>query len=171
MDNGHVRVSETSNLSIKKPAEPRGGAYAYQQTAYYFIIVLDLITCFTKNLHHSWFSSYFEEFYKNPSSDRGTTESVILRLPFFFFFFFMKSNARRGAPEWCSLYVSRKILVLPKRRESWSSERVEAWVFVNQGFEDLKITSAGKDGGRERVPVPWSHRDKRISEWSGPALF
>ena len=37
------------------------------------------------------------------------------------------------------------------------------------GFEGLK--SAGKDGGRERVPVPWSHGDKRISEWSGPALF
>ena len=28
-------------------------------------------------------------------------------------------------------------------------------------FEDL---SAGKDGGRERVPVPWSHEDKRIRE-------
>ena len=39
------------------------------------------------------------------------------------------------------------------------------------GFEGLKIISARKDGGREGVPVPWSHRDKRISERSGPALF
>ena len=46
------------------------------------------------------------------------------------------------------------ILALPKRRESWSSERVEAYVFVYPGFEGLKIISAGKDGGRERVPVP-----------------
>ena len=30
---------------------------------------------------------------------------------------------------------------------------------------------SGKDRGRERVPVPWSHRDKRIGEWIGPALF
>ena len=39
------------------------------------------------------------------------------------------------------------------------------------GFEGLKIISAGKDAGREGVPVPWSHGDKRISEWSDPALF
>ena len=39
------------------------------------------------------------------------------------------------------------------------------------GFDGLKIISVGKDGGREGVPVPWSHRDKRISEWSCPALF
>ena len=45
---------------------------------------------------------------------------------YIFFFFPMKSNARRGAPEWCSPYESRKILALLKRRESWSSERVEA---------------------------------------------
>ena len=90
---------------------------------------------------------------------------------FFFFFFSMKSNARRGAPEWSSPYEYRKILALLKRRESWSSERVEAWVFVNPGFEGLKIVSARKDGGREGVPVSWSHRDKRISEWSGSALF
>ena len=37
--------------------------------------------------------------------------------------------------------------------------------------EGLKIVSARKDGGREGVPVPWSHGDKRISEWSSPALF
>ena len=36
-----------------------------------------------------------------------------------------------------------------KRRESWSSERVEAKVFVNPGFEGLKIVSARKDGGGE----------------------
>ena len=90
---------------------------------------------------------------------------------FFFFFFLMKSNAKRGAPEWCSPYESRTLLALLKRRQSWSSERVEAWVFVNPGFEGLKIVSARKDGGREGVPAPWSHRDKRISEWSGPALF
>ena len=42
------------------------------------------------------------------------------------FFFFMKSNARRGAPVRCCPYGSRKTLALPKRRESWSSERVEA---------------------------------------------
>ena len=52
--------------------------------------------------------------------------------------------------KWCSPYVSRKILALPKRRESWSSERVDAKVFVQSGFEGLKIISAGKDGGRER---------------------
>ena len=39
--------------------------------------------------------------------------------------------------------------------------------FCEPGFEGLKIVSARKDGGRKRVPVPWSHRDKRISEWSG----
>ena len=39
------------------------------------------------------------------------------------------------------------------------------------GFDGLKIIFAGKDGGKERVPVLCSHRDKRISEWSGPALF
>ena len=50
------------------------------------------------------------------------------------------------SPEWCSPYESRKILALPKRRESWSSERVEAYVFVHSGFEGLKIISAGKDG-------------------------
>ena len=37
-------------------------------------------------------------------------------------------------------------------------------MFVHPGFEGLKIISAVKDGGRERVPVLRSHRDKRISE-------
>ena len=32
--------------------------------------------------------------------------------------------------------------------------RVEAQVFVHPGFESLKIISAGKDGGWERVPIP-----------------
>ena len=32
------------------------------------------------------------------------------------------------------------------------------------GFEGLRIISAGKDGGRERVPVPCSHGDIRIGE-------
>ena len=31
---------------------------------------------------------------------------------------------------------------------------VEAWVFVNPGFDGLKIVSARKDGGREGVPIP-----------------
>ena len=44
-------------------------------------------------------------------------------------------------------------------------------MFVHPDFEGLKIISAGKDRGRERVPVLWSHRDKRISERSGPELF
>ena len=44
-------------------------------------------------------------------------------------------------------------------------------MFVHLGFEDLKIISGGKDGGREGVPVPWSHGDKRSGEWSGPGLF
>ena len=39
------------------------------------------------------------------------------------------------------------------------------------GFEGLKIVSARKDGGSEGVSVSWSHRDKRISKWCGPALF
>ena len=39
------------------------------------------------------------------------------------------------------------------------------------GFEGLKIISAGKDRDREGVPVPWSHMNKGINEWSGPALF
>ena len=39
------------------------------------------------------------------------------------------------------------------------------------GFDGLKIVSAWKDGSREGDPAPWSDRDKRISEWSGPALF
>ena len=39
------------------------------------------------------------------------------------------------------------------------------------GFEGLKIISGGKDRGQERVPVPWSHGDKRIGEWGGPAFF
>ena len=38
-------------------------------------------------------------------------------------------------------------------------------MFVYPGFEGLKIISAGKGGGWERVPVLWSHRDKRINEW------
>ena len=42
----------------------------------------------------------------------------------FFVFFLMQSNARRGAPARCSPYESRKILALPKRRESWSCERL-----------------------------------------------
>ena len=66
----------------------------------------------------------------------------------------MQSNARRGAPVRCSPYGSRKTLALPKKRKSCSSERVEAWMFVHPDFEGLKIISAGKDGGRERVPVP-----------------
>ena len=37
-------------------------------------------------------------------------------------------------------------------------------MFVHPDFEGLKIISAGKDGGREGVPVRWSHRDKGISE-------
>ena len=37
-------------------------------------------------------------------------------------------------------------------------------MFVNPGFEGLKIVSARKDGGSEGVSVPWSHRDKGISE-------
>ena len=40
------------------------------------------------------------------------------------------------------------------------------------GFEGLKIIIAGKDGGRERVQVPWSHGgDKCVGEWSGPTFF
>ena len=37
-------------------------------------------------------------------------------------------------------------------------------MFVNPGFEGLKIVSAREDGGGEGVPVSCSHRDKRISE-------
>ena len=51
-------------------------------------------------------------------------------------------------------YVSRKILALPKRRESF--DQMVAQVFVHPVFEGLKIISAGKDGDRERVPVLWS---------------
>ena len=65
----------------------------------------------------------------------------------------MQSNARRGAVR-CSPYGSRKTLALPKRWKSRSSERVDAQVFVYLDFEGLKIISAGKDGGWERVPVP-----------------
>ena len=35
-------------------------------------------------------------------------------------------------------------------------------MFVNPGFEGLKIVSAPKDGGGEGVPIHLSHRDKRI---------
>ena len=63
----------------------------------------------------------------------------------------MKSNARRGAPE-CP-YVSRKILALPKRRESWSSEGGGVGVCAS-GFQGLKIISAQKVGGRGGVLVP-----------------
>ena len=55
-----------------------------------------------------------------------TILSWVFRYHYYFFFFFMKSNPRRGVPVRCSLYRSRKILTLPKRRETWSSERVEA---------------------------------------------
>ena len=44
-------------------------------------------------------------------------------------------------------------------------------MFVHPDFEGLKVIRGGKDGGREGVPVSWSHGDKRISEWSGSALF
>ena len=70
------------------------------------------------------------------------------------FFFLMPSTARWGAPIRCSPYGSRKTLALLKKRERCSSEGVEAYVFVHSVFEGLKIISAGKDGGRERVPVP-----------------
>ena len=43
-------------------------------------------------------------------------------------------------------------------------------MFVHSDFEGLKVISVGKDGGRERVPVPWSHGDKRVGEWSGPEI-
>ena len=33
------------------------------------------------------------------------------------------------------------------------------------------IISVGKEGGRQRVLVRWSHGDKRIGEWSGLTLF
>ena len=42
---------------------------------------------------------------------------------------------------------------------------------MHSGFEGSKVISVGKDGGRERVPIIWSHWEKRIGEWSGPALF
>ena len=46
----------------------------------------------------------------------GTRQAKLKIRPFIFFL--MKSNARRGAPERCSPYESRKILALLKRRES-----------------------------------------------------
>ena len=66
----------------------------------------------------------------------------------------MKSNARRGAPEWCSSpYASRKILALLKRRGSWSSERVERRRCVCEHgfwrFEDCKCSERWREAGRE----------------------
>ena len=37
-------------------------------------------------------------------------------------------------------------------------------MFVHVSLEGLKIISAGKDGGREGVPVLCSHGDKGIGE-------
>ena len=78
----------------------------------------------------------------------------------YYYFYFIQCEA----PVRCSPYGFRKTLALPKRRESRSSERVEASVFVHPVFEGLKIICIGKEGGRERVPVPRSHRHKRIGE-------
>ena len=66
----------------------------------------------------------------------------------------MKSNARRGAPVRCSRYVSRKILALREEKVDQVRGWREAQVFVNPGFEGLKIVSAPKDRGKEGVPVP-----------------
>ena len=76
----------------------------------------------------------------------NTSCKARLRRPFFS----MKSNARRGAPEWCSFYVSRKILALLKRRESWSSERVEGVGVCEPEFwrfEDCKCSKRCRQGG------------------------
>ena len=83
----------------------------------------------------------------------------------------MQSKTRRGAPGRCGQNESRKILALPNRRKNRSRERGEVEVLVHSGFEGLKVKSDGKDGGRERISVPWGHGDKRIGEWNSRTLF
>ena len=53
---------------------------------------------------------------------------------------------QEGAPQKDTCFTEEMV-------ESRSSERVEAQVFGRSVFEGLKIISAGKDEGRERVPV------------------
>ena len=72
---------------------------------------------------------------------------------FFFFLFF-----------WVMMDLESP-LALEKRRESWSSERVEGVC-----AEGLKIIRERRRPG-ESVPVPSSHANKRIGERNGPALF
>ena len=39
---------------------------------------------------------------------------------------------------------------------------MEAKVSMHQGLETIMIVTVGKEEGKERVPVPWSHGDKSI---------
>ena len=82
------------------------------------------------------------------------------------YFFFKEIECSKMQPLWisknpCITEVMRKLI-------KWEGGGVGVCA---PSFEGLKIISAGKDGGREGVPVLWSHGDKRISEWSGPAIF
>ena len=85
---------------------------------------------------------------------------------FFIFFLLMKLNARMMQP----LCIPKESCITDEKGKLFKWEGGGVGVCA-PGFEGLKIISARKDGGREGVPVPWSHRDKRISEWSGPALL
>ena len=87
------------------------------------------------------------------------------------FFYFNEIECKKGRTgKMQSLWISKDPCITEEKGKmiKWVCGGVGVCA---PGFEGLKIIRAGKDGGREGVPAPWSHGDKRISEWSSPALF
>ena len=84
----------------------------------------------------------------------------------------MQSNASAG---WTSkmqpVWISKDPYITEEKGKliKWEGGGIGVCALGFWRFEDFKWY--GNDGGRERVLVPWSHGDKRIGEWSGPALF
>ena len=84
----------------------------------------------------------------------GLTNAGVKCLYYYFFFFFIEIECKMGQP----LCVSKDPCVTDET-ENWSRESVEAKVSVHP-WGSWRFISV-EDGGRKRVPVPWSHRGKR----------
>lgn len=62
------------------------------------------------------------------------------------------------------------VLTDPGREKKIKGNGVVTKISMHSGLEGLKVERLWKEGGRARVPLPRSHGNKHIVEWTGTAL-
>ena len=125
---------------------------------------------FSKGIGHSWCQNSLVGVWKSSGKQKHFINEVsnllkdIITLDIsIVFFFLMQIECKKGrTSKMQPLWISKDPCITEEKGKliKWGGGCVGVYA---PGFESLKIISAGKVGGRERVPVPWSHGDKLLA--------